>query len=121
MLGNGRHDPSSHVPGIASGGPVLIGFVVMQAWKIMHGLPIVDSKSLACVLAGKAFGIFHVGLCFWSTVFWLLPGFPQPFELPAAWLGQTCIDEQLVRGAVVNIPVYAHTEGMATGPLNGQH
>ncbi len=39
-------------------------------------------------------------------------------ELPAAWLGWTCIDEELVQSAVMNIPVYVHTEGMVDEPLD---
>ena len=73
-------------------------------------------KWLACVLAGKAFANVHARLCFWSTVLWLLPGFPQHVSFQQLGWGNTCIDEHLVRDAVVDIPVYVHTERMATGP-----
>jgi hypothetical protein len=70
-------DLSSRVPSIGSGGPVVMGFVVMQAWKFCMACLLLIPKWLACVLAGKAFANVHAGLCFWSTGLWLLPGFPQ--------------------------------------------
>jgi hypothetical protein len=67
-------------------------------------------KLLASVLAGKAFASVHAGLCFLEHRVVVAARLSSAIELPADWLGWTCIDEELVRGAVMNIPVYVHTE-----------
>ena len=95
-----------------------MGFVVMQAWKILHGLPIVDPQ-VACMCACRE----GIRKCSRQVVFLehrvvAAARLSSAFELPTAWLGKTCIDEHLVRNVVVDIPVYVHTEGMVIGPLD---
>ena len=64
--------------------PALV-LVARSSWVLLWCRPgkfcmaclLLIPKWLACVLAGKAFANVHARLCFWSTVLWLLPGFPQ--------------------------------------------